>query len=376
MKVTILQYRLFHYRIGFFEALRRLASEAGVDLHVVHGQPSPAERAKQDTGELPWAEFGGNWYLPIKEKKDLCWQRMPAHLKDSDLVIFMQENRLLSNYYWIVRRKFGGPKVAYWGHGRDFQSNSPGGLREKWKNRLITAVDWWFAYTSMSVDVVREAGFPADRITCVNNSIDTAGMLRDADQVTDEQLNCIRQELNLSEGAPLGLFCGSLYADKKLDLLVAAGDRIAAACPEFRLVVIGDGGVRPQLEADFASRPWAKWVGVKRGVEKAAYFNLARFVLNPGLVGLHVLDAFVMGLPMITTAQAKHSPEIAYLKDGVNGVVTDDVPAPYSEAAIRLIEDPSACDCMSAAARKTAAEHSVEDMAQRFFAGILAAGKS
>ena len=39
---------------------------------------------------------------------------------------------------------------------------------------------------------------------------------------------------------------------------------------------------------------------MKKGREKAAWFKLASVVLNPGLVGLHILDSFWAGVPMVT----------------------------------------------------------------------------
>ena len=369
-KVTIFQYRLFHYRVPLFEQMNAIAEEHNIDLHVVCGQPSATDRKLKDGGTLSWAEQVKNWYLPVKEKKDLCWQPTPPHLKDSDLVIVMQENRLLSNYIWILKRRFGGPRVGYWGHGRDFQTNAPGGFREKWKRAFIKQVDWWFAYNALTLDVLRDAGFPEERTTCLNNAIDTNGLRRDAESVPDGVLTAIRQRCGLKRGAPMGLFCGSLYPDKKLDLLVSAADLIHNKLPEFRLVVIGDGSSAVEIAKAFKTRPWAHWVGVKRGQEKAAYFRLAKIVLNPGLVGLHVLDAFTMGLPMVSTLKAKHSPEVVYLENGVNGFLTEDNVEVYANAALRLLHDPEFYARISTAARQASLQYSVENMAKNFMNGI------
>jgi glycosyltransferase involved in cell wall biosynthesis len=369
-KVTILQYRLFHYRMDLFNHLKRLADERGIDLHLVVGQPFGAEKLKKDEGVLPWAEKVKNTYFPIKEKKDLCWQPLPSALKDSDLIVFMQENRLLSNYWWMLKRRLGGPLVAFWGHGRDYQSRAPGGFRERWKQWSINQVDWWFAYTSMTCQHIAEAGFPAERTTCLNNAIDVSGLRRDWAGVSDETKAQIRLECKIDNDSVVGLFCGSLYPDKKLDLLVEACDLIHTRLPNFRLVVIGDGSSRSELEQAFVSRPWATWVGVKRGVDKAAYFGVASIVLNPGLVGLHILDAFAMGAPMLTTSTALHSPEIAYLEDGVNGVMTDDSPQAYADAALAILSDRDRLAAMSKAANETAEKYTVENMASNFMDGI------
>lgn len=369
-KVTIFQYRLFHYRIELFECLKKLCADKGIELNIVHGQAFGKEKIKNDEGSLSWARKVKNFYFPIKEKKDLCWQPLPNDLRDSELVVFMQENRLLSNYYWMVRRFFGGPKIAYWGHGRDYQTNAESGFRERWKYFMINRVDWWFAYTSMTVDHVVSAGFPKDRITCLNNAIDTAGLRRDVETAPESLLAQIRSDCDIRSGSPVGLFCGSLYPDKRLELLVSSGDIIHERFPDFRLIVIGDGSSAPMIREAATSRPWMRWVGVKRGKEKAAYFRVATFVLNPGLVGLHVLDSFAASLPMISTIDAKHSPEVAYLVHGENGFLTENQPVMYADAACSMIFDQALYARLSAGARLIGETYTVDAMARSFADGI------
>ena len=96
-KAVILQYRLLHYRVRLFELLRERCAQLGVDLHVVHGQPTEREARKKDTGQLAWADVVRNRSVSIGGK-DLVWQPFPARHRDAALVVTMQENRLLSNY--------------------------------------------------------------------------------------------------------------------------------------------------------------------------------------------------------------------------------------------------------------------------------------
>ena len=174
-KVVVLQHRLLHYRTALFEQLR--ANCAGIELHLVHGQATRREQAKKDEGSLSWANKVENRAWEVGDR-DWIWQPFPQHLRDADLVLLMQENRLLSNYPFLLKRFFTGPKIAFWGHGANFQSDAPAGLREQWKRWWLTRVDWWFAYTQPTVDIVRAAGFPAERITRLDNAIDTGGFKR------------------------------------------------------------------------------------------------------------------------------------------------------------------------------------------------------
>jgi len=107
-KVTILQHRLLHYRLSLFEGLRTKLKDRGVELHLVHGQASRAEISKRDTGVLAWATVIENRYLSLFGK-DLLWQSLPSHLLESDLIVAMQENKILSNY---LLQFFGAERIV------------------------------------------------------------------------------------------------------------------------------------------------------------------------------------------------------------------------------------------------------------------------
>jgi glycosyltransferase involved in cell wall biosynthesis len=372
-RVVITQHRLLHYRVALFERLRAAAAARGIELRLVHGQPSPTEALKNDVGRLPWADEMRNRFWRVRGV-DLVWQPYPAALRDADLVVLIQENRLLSNYPWLLGLGVRpGQRVAYWGHGRNLQSTRPNGLRERWKRWFVNRVDWWFAYTATTRDrILVPDGFPAARITVLDNAIDNDQFQADLAAVTPAQVQACLARLDADAGAPVGLYCGSLYPDKRLELLLAAADIVHARQPRFRLVVIGDGPSRATVSDAAATRPWLHWAGVQRGVEKAAWFRAAGYYLSPGAVGLHVLDAFCAGLPMITTANARHGPEIAYLESGRNGFVVEDRPEVYAETLLQLMPDAARLEQIRANARRDAQRYTLANMVDHFVAGIEA----
>ena len=156
-------------------------------------------------------------------------------------------------------------------------------------------------------------------------------------------------------------------------MLVEAADRIRQECPDFVLIVIGDGPMGDFVRRAAASRPWMTYDGVRFGREKAVAFGLSTMMLNPGLVGLHILDAFAMGLPMITTATAQHSPEIAYLIPGVNGLALEETASSYAAGVVSLFRDPERLARMRDAARAQGLKYTVEAMAENFVDGIARA---
>jgi L-malate glycosyltransferase len=368
-KVVILQHRLLHYRTNLFELLRKACFDCDIDLQLVHGQASPRESIKKDEGSLPWARKVSNRFLAIGEK-DIVWQPFPADLRDADLVVVMQESRILSNYPLLLSRLWSSRKVAYWGHGANFQSDAPAGFRERWKRKILNRVDWWFAYTDLTRDILLTNNYPKEKITVLDNAIDNNRFIADLESVTESELGKLRDALNLAEDGKLGLFCGSLYPDKKLGFLIKAADIIHTKLPNFRLVIIGDGPSAAELQELIKDKPWAHWVGVRKGVEKAAYFKLADVVLNPGLVGLHILDSFCAGAPMFTTNNARHSPEIAYLEHGVNGFILTDDPAVYAVEVVSFLKDKSRFEAARKAAKDAAHKYTLENMIANFVKGI------
>jgi len=367
--VLCFQQRLTHYRETYFQQAKDTLAAKGIAFDLVYGQPDAAAQIRKDSGHLPWAHAVQEKTIQLGKFSGV-WVPMPVTLARPDLVIVTQENKLLANYAWLMRRALGGPKVAYWGHGANFQSDAPAGVRERWKQMLLTKVDWWFAYTQMTVDILTKAGYPQQQITNLSNAIDTGAFKRDLAAVADADLAAARQALGIAPGATVGIFCGSLYPDKKLDFLVDACDRIRAQSPDFHCVVLGDGPSMPLLREAAATRPWLHLLGVTKGAEKALYFRMGAFMLNPGLVGLHIVDAFCAGLVMVTTTGARHSPEVCYLRDGINGVMTSDSAPEYAQRVLALINDPAALAKLRAASLADADVYTLEKMVAQFADGI------
>lgn len=364
-KVCIVQRRLTHYREPLFSVLRDKLAARGIQLELLVGHGTPAEEKKHDVGDLVWAQsIPTHYWLGGR----LCWQPMGTHLDGVDLLIVTQENKLLQNHLLMLKpRRF---KLAFWGHGANLQSDNPRGLKERFKRWTTNRVDWWFAYTQMSAGLVKAAGFPETRITVLNNAVDTAELLAQRQSVTPEEAQALRESLGFGAG-PVGVYVGSLYADKRLDFLFDAAETIRAQVPDFHVLIVGEGPERDKVQTWCATHPWARWVGAQFGRDKAAHMAVAQITLNPGLVGLGILDGFVCGVPMLTTDCGLHSPEIAYIENGVNGVMTADDLDAYVGAGVRLLRDAQELDRLRAGCASAAREYTVENMAQRFADGIV-----
>jgi L-malate glycosyltransferase len=363
--VAIIQRRLTHYRVPLFESLRAHLAERGIELRLLHGDPTEAERTKRDQGELTWAE-----YLPTRYFADgrLLWQPFANRVTNCDLIVVTQENKHLHNLP-LVLNPWRQQKVAFWGHGRNLQSRNPNGVGERFKRWTTTRVDWWFVYTDLSAELVRSDGFPPDRITVLNNSIDTEALrsaIRLANQRPREE---IRKSLGIGNG-PVGLFMGSLYADKRIDFLLEAAHRLRGKWPSFELVIAGDGPERASVEVAAQRFPFVHYAGAVAGHRKAEFLAAADLMLNPGLVGLGILDAFAAALPIVTTDCKLHSPEVSYLDSGHNGLMTANDLQAFVRAAQSIVETSDFRLHLSEGAAHSSRLYSLNNMTAHFVAGI------
>ena len=93
----------------------------------------------------------------------------------------------------------------------------------------------------------------------------------------------------------------------------------------------------------------------------------------PGLVGLGILDSFALGVPLITTDIPVHSPEIDYLENEINGIMTKHDVVEYANAVVHLLSDQDKYQSIKSSALLSSEEYTIENMVNNFYNGILAA---
>lgn len=355
-----------HYRVPFFEALRADMRAAGLQLQLAYGSPTDDESTKRDSGDLDWATRLHTRYA-LQGK--LCWQPFGHLAAHCALTVITAENKLICN----LLEQFGAAhrRVVLWGHGANLQGD-PDSLRERFKSRIALRADWWLAYTDMSRDLVQALGFPMDRITVLNNAVDTTELVAQFAAVTPESQESLRAELSLEQG-PVAVYVGSMYAEKRIEFLLDAARELRERLPGFSLLVIGGGPQQGLIEAAAVKAPWIKVLGIRKGANKALAASLADVMLNPGLVGLNILDSFAGGLPMLTTDCKLHSPEISYLDSGRNGLMTANTLNDYVQAAVALLSDRARLQAMRAACMDDARRFTIAAMSRRFTEGVLGA---
>lgn len=365
-RVVIIQEHLPHYRVAFYNQLHSILASHNVDCVLVYDPNTASNLIK---GHCDWANP-----IPVKWFGPIGWQPALSMTKNADLVVVQQESKYLLNYLLLLNRLLSRAKLAFWGHGRNMQARNTKSWPERVKRFISTRVDWWFAYNETSAAVVRDLGFPKDRITLVNNSIDTKAIAAARCSLSLRAIESAKASLGI-ESSNVAIFTGGLYDEKRIPFLLEAAAKVRAQLPDFHLIIIGGGPLANLVQNTADSSPWIHYLGPMNDEEKIPYWAMAKVSLLPGLVGLGVLDSLALGVPLITTAYPFHSPEIEYLHEGVNGVIVHEwtnIDA-YARAVVDLLRDKARLAHMIAEGDRAIQFYTIENMAANFSNGILKA---
>jgi glycosyltransferase involved in cell wall biosynthesis len=365
-KVLIVQRVLTHYRAPFFQGLRDRLIENGVELSLVYGQGDEGDRTRKDSAELAWASRIQNRYLT----GGLVWQPCLKFCRDTDLVVVENANRFLINYWLQLKQILGIRNIAFWGHGKNFQGG--GWLSKLVKVRLMRFVHWWFTYTEQGKELVQASGFPGEKITVVQNTIDISSLRNCKQEITPEEVQRKRDELQLGNG-PVLLYCGGMYREKLLPQLISEAVLLNKEIPSLQLILIGSGAHGYLAKEASQKHRWIHYPGPLFGREKVLHYLLADYVWFPGSVGLGVLDSIALEVPMITTAYPGHGPEIAYLRNGENSIMLKGEKEEWLPQLKQVLEDSKLKQTLVKGCKRDATQFTLKRMVNNFAGGLLLA---
>lgn len=360
-QVALVQHRITRYRVPFLIGLRNALRAVGGTLIVVYSTNERVEEDRGDGGQIPWGVLVRAHRARLFGR-DIVVQHLPwALLARCDLVVLPHEMSVLSTTSLSLLFLAGRKRFAFWGHGRNFQSEHNVWIAEAIKAFLARRASWWFGYTELSVGELLKCGVERSRITCLQNSALRQG---------EVDLLGARKGCTDATRAPLIIFLGSLSKAKRLDLFVQSMELLKQSCPELTVEVIGDGPDRDSVKSASREYPWFKWRGALWSDDKNEVLVRASLAVIPGMIGLPLMECFAAGVPVITCENSPHSPEIAYLENGKNGVMVTDTALAIASAASTLLNDSSSLAIMRGKCVETARNLSIESMVARFASGI------
>ena len=167
--------------------------------------------------------------------------------------------------------------------------------------RVLHRADAVIAVSQGLKDRMVQLGCPAGKIVVIGNGVD-AKQFRPAPQAE------MRARLNLPLGAPIVVSVGNLKEGKGFHVLIDAIARLRQRRSDIRLVIVGEGPYRAQLEKQIENGGLGKSVylaGAQPHESLAEWYNAADiFCLASSSEGCPnvVLEAMACGLPVVTTA--------------------------------------------------------------------------
>jgi len=173
-------------------------------------------------------------------------------------------------------------------------------------------------------------------------------------------------ELHL-DGGPKLLYVGRISKEKNLDVLISAFERLHRQVPDARLVLVGDGPYRRELEAR-AAGPAVRFPGYTTGETLAQMYASADLFVFPSrtdTLGNVVMEAQAAGVPAVVSDEG--GPQEC-IEPGLTGVVVSCTSSEeLADSLSSLLQNPERLRSMSVAARARMLERTPQQFLESFW---------
>lgn len=195
---------------------------------------------------------------------------------------------------------------------------------------------------------------PPDRTTVVNNGIDLTGFT----PIPEADVAELRARLGIPEGAPVVGTVVRFVKEKGLPYLLDAMPRVLARAPETRLLMVGDGPLRDELEQRATRLGYGdRIIFAGFQADPRPYLALMNAFVLPvpfGSASIGLLEAMAMGCAVIITFGGEGEAVVR----GVTGLYSPPRdPEALADTILRVIQDPALERTLGENARHRIEEH-------------------
>ncbi len=172
--------------------------------------------------------------------------------------------------------------------------------------------------------------------------------------------SALRSSWGVAEADPVVACVGRLAPEKNLGLALTAFEAIRRQRPRARLLFVGDGPMRPELESRC---PSALFAGTRRDDDLAAHYASADLLLFPSLTetfGNVTTEALASALPLVAFDRAAAAQMV---RSGLNGLLAragDD--QAFVDHAVRVATSPTFARHLGRCARASVMPHGWESI--------------
>ena len=314
-----------------YPLLERLNARLGGRLVVCAGAPPKSSSLQSLTDdrrpsftrvELP------NLWLGGEALHAQPFRRVFRSYGSPSVVVAEESPRSISLPFLLRYAKSQGAARLLWGH---FSSNRrPLSRRhpaDKYRITMARRVEGCICYTEQVARLL-DPYVPKERLFVAPNTLDTETLLSLHHELSAEGRASIRRRLDIAENARVVVFLGRLIKEKGVDRLLDVFSALRKR-GQSTLLVIGTGPEEDAMRERIA-RERMEGVRLLGAMPdwgaSAPYLFAADVLLIPGYLGLAINHAFALGVPVVSQqspdpAIRYHSPEIAYLRPGHNGLL-------------------------------------------------------
>jgi len=366
LRVAVFQPLVAAYRKPLFE---RLAALADIDLTVYAGQTLGSLKSIETTDSFRFAT------APVRRgplQLSVQLQQISALFRGFDLLIVPWDIHYLTLMICVPAARLLNIPLVLWGHGYARRPRAWADAIRNWYGRASFGVLLYNA--EAAAQLVATQRFCPSRVFVANNALDQAPIAAACAywEGRSQQLRAFQQKHSIKPAETL-IFVSRLEPENDIQMLLYALPHVRKRIPDVKLVIIGDGSQRCELEN----------LARQAALESAVIFPgavydelvLSQWMLSaaafcyPTRIGLSILHAFGYGLPVITTdSRVGQNPERAALLAGHNGLTYrgGDIES-LASTCCRILTDPMLRAELAAGAKATVAQaQSMDNMVAGF----------
>lgn len=260
---------------------------------------------------------------PFRYVKSVMWQ--PAAIRaalsgDYDAIIFLADLNFASTWIAAAICRARGIPVLFWAHG---WLKPESGKKRRIRNLYFGLANRMLLYAERGKKLGAAAGYPAEKITVVYNSLDVDRADAIVERIESGELDNAHPASFFADASlPLIICTARITPLCRFDLLFEAAADLSKRGAPINILLVGDGPERASLTA------MAETLGLNVHFYGACYdeeltgqlIYRSDLTVSPGKIGLTAMHTLMYGTPAITHANLdEQMPEVEALMEGVTG---------------------------------------------------------
>lgn len=238
-----------------------------------------------------------------------------------DTLVLMLHFGHVTTWILLLTKFIHRKKIVLWGHGisvkRYHSEEVNPSIFLKW---MISLADLVWLYTEKEVNIWRNISIKSDHIISIDNTVsNVSNILSYKSDLSKDEL---KLKYSISE-RNIFIYCARFtIEERRADILL---DIIKLSNSNIGFVVIGDGPFKPDF-SQFSNV--YEYGALYDEVIKRDLFSLSDVYIQPGWLGLSVVEAMSYGLPIFTMRRGvdiKQCVEYFYLEDSQAGMIFNSV---------------------------------------------------